>query len=185
MPSWVANNLIQEVTMHKTLWTGTFAAIPIALIVGLAAQQPPSSSASQPSSERAANKVTISGCIQRSEQAPTGTTGAPSSMSESKFILTNAMPSSSSSTSSTGTSGMPSSSTSTASSYRLDADESKLSAHVGHKVEITGQVESASMSGSPSSGATGAGATGATSGSSSTSPKLKVDSVKMIAATCP
>jgi hypothetical protein len=53
-----------------------------------------------------------------------------------------------------------------ASSYRLDADESKLSPHVGHKVEITGSLDQASSS-SPSS-----------------SPRLKVDNVKMIATSC-
>jgi hypothetical protein len=52
------------------------------------------------------------------------------------------------------------------SSYKLDADDSKLAPHVGHKVEITGSLDQASSS-SPSS-----------------SPRLKVDNVKMIATTC-
>jgi hypothetical protein len=52
------------------------------------------------------------------------------------------------------------------SSYRLDADDSKLAPHVGHKVEITGSLDRASSS-SPSS-----------------SPRLKVDNVKMIASSC-
>jgi hypothetical protein len=55
---------------------------------------------------------------------------------------------------------------SAASTYKLDADDSKLSPHVGHKVEITGSLDQASSS-SPSS-----------------SPRLKVDSVKMIATSC-
>jgi hypothetical protein len=55
-----------------------------------------------------------------------------------------------------------------ASSYRLSAEDSKLSPHVGHKVEISGTVEQ------PSASASGAAA----------APTLKVDNVRMIAATC-
>jgi hypothetical protein len=52
-----------------------------------------------------------------------------------------------------------------ASSYQLDAADSKLTPHVGHKVEITGTLDQASAApGAP--------------------PKLKVDNVKMIAANC-
>jgi hypothetical protein len=55
--------------------------------------------------------------------------------------------------------------------YRLDADASKLTAHVGHKVEITGTLDkSSSASSSPSS--------------SASEPQLKVETVKMIAASC-
>jgi hypothetical protein len=57
----------------------------------------------------------------------------------------------------------------------LDADAAKLTPHVGHKVEITGTVDEMSSSATPPSGATASSAAG---------PKLKVDSVKMIAATC-
>jgi len=79
-----------------------------------------------------------------------------------------------------------------ASSYRLDADDSKLSPHVGHKVEVTGTLDksmssSTAPSGSTSTGSTASGAAGTSasaSGSSSTSPKLKVDSVRMIASSC-
>jgi hypothetical protein len=70
--------------------------------------------------------------------------------------------------SSTGTSG--STSTPTASSYRLNGDDAKLTPHVGHKVEISGTLDKAGSS--------------SASSSASTSPTLKVDSVKMVAATC-
>jgi hypothetical protein len=63
-----------------------------------------------------------------------------------------------------------------ATSYRLDADESKLTPHVGHKVEVTGTVEEQASS----SPAGGAGASASMSGG----PKLKVDTVKMIASSC-
>jgi hypothetical protein len=58
--------------------------------------------------------------------------------------------------------------------YQLDGDAKTISPHLNHQVEITGTVENSSASG----GASAAGA-GAAAG-----PKLKVDSVKMVAATC-
>jgi hypothetical protein len=63
--------------------------------------------------------------------------------------------------------------------YRLDGDESKLSPHVGHKVEITGTLDSASSSATSTSPA-GSSSTA----TASTGPKLKVDNVKMIATSC-
>ncbi len=127
-----------------------------------------------------ADSVTIEGCVQRSPAAPTaapsatpgatgtaGTTAASSSM----FVLANAMKPAAS-VAPPAASGAPAaaaSSAAIASSYRLDADDSKLTPHVGHKVEITGTVDSSSASSSPGASAV---------------PKLKVDSVKMVAASC-
>jgi hypothetical protein len=76
-----------------------------------------------------------------------------------------------------GTSGSSASSAPIASSYRLDAESSKLTPHVGHKVEITGTVEDAAAG-------AGAGAGAGASAGAASSPKLKVDNVKMVAATC-
>jgi hypothetical protein len=58
--------------------------------------------------------------------------------------------------------------------YKLDADASKLTPHVNHKVEITGTIEPASAS------ASGAAASGAAAGAGT----LKVDDVKMLASSC-
>jgi hypothetical protein len=55
--------------------------------------------------------------------------------------------------------------------YRLDGDASKLTPHVGHKVEITGTLDKSSSAPSASS-------------ASASEPQLKVESVKMIAASC-
>jgi hypothetical protein len=60
--------------------------------------------------------------------------------------------------------------TTPASSYRLDGEDSKLTPHLGHKVEITGTV------------AKEASATG--TAMSASAPKLKVESVKMISDSC-
>jgi hypothetical protein len=126
-----------------------------------------------------ANKVTVTGCIQRgASDAPTGTSGtAGAAIPDTQFILANA----SAGTSTAGTSGTtspPSSAAAVAPRYRLDDDAaSKVTPHVGHKVEVIGTVDEPSRS---------AGATG-TSGATSTgaaAPKLKVDSIRMIASTC-
>jgi len=151
--------------MRNALWSGFLAAILCAVTAGLVAQTPPGSSAPQ-----AGKQVTLSGCI---EKAP-AEAGASAATAPPAFILANAAPAASGSASGTvGTSG----GATPASKYRLDADAAKLTPHVGHKVEITGTVDemSSSSSATPPSGATASSVAG---------PKLKVDSVKMVAATC-
>ena len=59
--------------------------------------------------------------------------------------------------------------------YQLQGDTSKLSAHVGHEVQITGSTTSASSATSPTTG-TPAGAT--------QQPTLTVQKMKHIAETC-
>ncbi len=59
--------------------------------------------------------------------------------------------------------------------YQLQGDTSKLSAHVGHEVQITGSTTSASTATSPTTG-TPAGAT--------QQPTLTVQSMKHISKTC-
>jgi len=154
--------------MNGRIWTATTcAAIACGMVMSLSAQNPPASS-SQSSSSKA---ITVTGCMQRAQQAPTGTSGtagATSSASEIKFVLTSASLSptgAAAATSGTATSAI-------ASEYKLDTDESKLSPHVGHKVEITGTVEQAAR------------AEEKPAASAANAPTLKVDSIKMIAATC-
>lgn len=139
---------------------GTFA-VTIATAVALSAQAtPPPAEQTQPAGASAKNKITVSGCLERSKDSasPTGTSGAASgaAMDSSKFVLNNVTPGATA-----GTSG----SASIASSYKLDGDDSKLTPHIGHKVEITGNVDERA-SASPGGA------------------KLKVDSVKMVAASC-
>ena len=146
--------------MMSQMWkTGTLVAI--ALTATVAAQQPPPAAQqpppTAPPSARAdsSDKVVVAGCIQRGIQSPVGTTGAPGATAAdaAKFILTKAAP--------------VTDATATPKTYRLDADDSQLTAHVGHKVEITGTVDAKPAPGDAASPA-----------------KLKVASVKMIAASC-
>jgi hypothetical protein len=148
--------------------------------IGVALQaQTPSTPTQTPSTSSNANKVTVTGCIQRaSAQTPTGTSGTSgAAVPDTQFILANA----SAGTSTAGTSGTanPSSSAmSTAPRYRLDdGAESKITPHVGHKVEITGTVDEQSHP-------TGSGATAGATSSGAAAPKLKVDSIRMIASSC-
>ena len=122
--------------MRSAIWSGFLAAIVCAVTVGLVAQQPPSSPASQ-----AGKTVTFSGCI---EKAP-AEAGASAATATPAFILANAAPAGSASSSPSGTVGT-SGGAKPAAKYRLDADAAKLTPHVGHKVEITGTVDEMSSS---------------------------------------
>ena len=202
--------------MSKTLLTATLAAV---LSAGLAAQdqtqprqpQTPPGGAAAPAtpgtqapatpttprptqSAAASNTITIEGCIQKGagSSATPGATGTAGTAGDA-FVLNNAMRPAGASGSGT-----------IASSYRLDAEASKLTPHVGHKVEITGTVESASSSsgastpsgagaaggaapaggGAAAGGAAAGGAASASGSSAANAPRLKVSEVKMLAATC-
>ena len=142
-----------------------------------------------------------------SSTATSGST-AGSSMAGGQFVLTNVSNSNTASTtagttgttSSTATSGStatnPSSSMSTASQYRLeDNGQNRLASYVGQKVEISGTVQNRdSYAGSSAAGSTGSTATSSSTGSTASSsqnassnengPRLKVDSIRMIASSC-
>ena len=147
--------------MMSKMWkTGTLVAIALAATATVAAQQPPPQQppAQQPpaaSAPSSSDQVVVTGCIQRGFQSPVGTTGtaAPAAADASKFILTKASPASDA--------------TATPKTFRLDADDAQLTAHVNHKVEITGTIDA-----KPAAGDAAAPA------------KLKVASVKMVAASC-
>jgi hypothetical protein len=154
--------------MSARIWTATCGAIALGSVVVVFAQNPPTSQSA------AAKAITVTGCVQRAQQAPTGTsgtTGAAASAAETKFVLSNAMLNASGTAGTSGSTASPA--TASAREYRLDTDEAKLTPHVGHKVEITGTVEQPSRTEQkpPASAAN--------------TPTLKVDNVRMIASTCP
>lgn len=158
--------------MHARIWTATCGAIAFGAVVGTFAQNPPTSQSSQSTS---AKTITVTGCVQRAQQAPTGTSGtagAASSATETKFVLTNASLNTSGTAGTSGSTAAPPA-TAIASEYKLDTDETKLTPHVGHKVEITGTIEKP------------AGTEQKPPASAANAPTLKVDNVKMIASSCP
>jgi hypothetical protein len=151
------------------------------LAVGLSAQGPPPADQSpqpagrpeqaapqQPAPQQAAprepqaapaqlTKVTIGGCIQNAPPAAPAAGAAPSSPATSKFDLANAKMVTSGPVGTTGTSAP-------AVRYRLEGDEKAITPHLNQQVEIIGTV-------TPALG--------------TAAPMLKVDSVKMVSATCP
>jgi hypothetical protein len=159
-----AEEIAKAVERHNKNWPAILASV-CAVTVGLGAQAP--TSAQPPSAQPEASKsVTFSGCVEKAAPdaaAPAAAASAPA------FILTNASPAGSGG----GAVGTGGSAKPAAAKYRLDADDAKLSPHVGHKVEVTGTIDDKAMPSAPS------GAAAASAG-----PKLKVDSIKMVAATC-
>jgi len=164
--------------MMSQFWRiGTLAAIGLTAVASLAAQppaqQPPAQppAVQQPAAPAAApaspGQVVVTGCIQRTAPLPVGTSGTNNPIGNAdaaKFILTKA------------SSG--SESTAALQTYRLDAEESALTAHVGHKVEITGTLDAAKAA----AAVTGDPAPPAAPAASPS--RLKVTSVKMVAASC-
>jgi hypothetical protein len=124
-------------------------------------------------SAQASKTVTVSGCIRTAPPATAGAAGggaAASAKSDAKFVL--------SMKPATGPGGAPAAgavgTSGSASSYALDGEEKTISPHLNHQVEITGTLQTASAS------ATSAGA----SASAAATPTLKVESLKMLSATC-
>jgi hypothetical protein len=140
------------------------------LAVGLSAQgQSPAAGSQQPAGrvEQAAprepqaapaqlTRVTIGGCIQNAPAAAPAAGAAPAPAA-SKFELASAKMVTPAPVGTTGTSAP-------VTRYRLEGDEKTITPHLNHQVEITGTV-------SPAADAA--------------APMLKVDSVKMVSATCP
>src|SRR5258708_19758093 len=85
--------------MRKTTWAATCTAIVFGVTAALVAQ-----TSQTPTTSGAAKSITVSGCIQRASEGPTGTSGTAgaTSASEPKFLLTSA---SLGGSSATGTSG--------------------------------------------------------------------------------
>ena len=169
------------------------AAFVCAATIGALAQSP-STTTSSSATTTAADKITVSGCLQSAAARSTtgnSTTDAANGMAD--YILMTSPSSSSttagttastSTTATTGTSGTMNSSAHPGSSYMLDGRDSELKNHVGHRIEVTGTVEN---HGDHAAGSTATSTT--TSGSASSrmsnaAPTLKVSSVRMISADC-
>jgi hypothetical protein len=145
----------------------------------------PQTGAAQPGAASSADqKITVTGCLKAAPQAssdtaptpsPTGTTGvagaagtagtagttgsttSPATSTDQKFVLTSA-------------SATPADTANTAQTYRLIANPSALTAHVGKKLELTGTIDKSSAAdpNDPSAAA----------------PALRVESGKIVAASC-
>ena len=148
----------------------TLSAIFVASSVAIAAAQgqqpagePPSAAPQQPATERPAapRPQSASGQLTKTtisgciQSVPAAAASAPAA---SKFELARAKMVTPAPVGTSGTAA-------TAARYRLEGEEKLITPHLNQQVEITGTV-------SPASGG-------------ATTPMLKVESVKMVAATCP
>ena len=107
-------------------------------------------------------KTTVAGCVQNAPPAAPAAGAPPSTpaASASRFDLANPTIITPAPVGTAGTS-------TPAVRYRLEGDEKLITPHLNHQVEVTGTV-------SPASGT-----------AVTVAPTLKVESVKMVAATCP
>jgi hypothetical protein len=179
--------------MRANVWTGVCAAIVSIASVGVFAQPPQQTATPQqpttppaaqatapkaPPSSSEGQKITVTGCLKAAPQvagdvtsaAPTGTAGSTTPAatgtagttdpSTAKFVLT-------------GASTSPSDSTAesvTPQTYRLIANPTALTEHVGKKLELVGTLDTTSVADpkDPSAAA----------------PALRVESGKIVAASC-
>ena len=147
--------------MKRTI---SIAALALALVVA--------GCNTRPGNNRAANTVTVAGCVQAAEQG----LGSPSADSKpDKFMLTNARLSSSAAAPSTP-SDAPRTDPATpppspGSMYMLDGKNDELRAHLNQQVEITGRIDDNTVR-DPSTN------------SPEPRQEINVESVRSIAATC-
>jgi len=163
--------------MRHSIWTGTCAAVVGLASVGMLAQTPAAPATPQQSTPSSSDKkIVVTGCLKAAPStvadaaSPTGTTGTTGTAgttpppavgttgapAEQKFVLT-------------GASASPAD-TATAQTYRLIANPTALSDHVGKKLELTGTLD-------PNS-------TPDPKDPSASAPALRVESGKIVAASC-
>ncbi len=122
----------------------------------------------------ATSRVTVSGCVERADQMAGNT--ATTTVDSLMFVLVQPKPEAATGTAGTaGTTGATAPEAGASSSprmYRLDGKLEELNLHVGQKVEVSGTVADPPTAPAGASSSTGA-------------PRLKVESVKMLAPTCP
>jgi len=161
--------------MNLKLSSMTLAAFACAAI-SVAAQEPQTPAAQAGRVAAAADEVTFIGCV-----AAADTTATPAAANASKYVLKDAKKKDSSSASATGApkpggAGAPAGTSGMSRTYQLDGSDATISPEVGHQVEIVASIADSASSASPSASPSAS--------SSSATPKLKVKTIKMIAAKC-
>jgi hypothetical protein len=155
--------------MNRKLSSMTLAAFACAAIT-VAAQEPTAPPAGQAGrTTPSADEATFVGCV-----AAADTGAAPAAASAGKFVLKDAKKKDSTSASSAkpATPGAPAGTSGTTGmgrTYQLDGSDATIQPEVGHQVEVVATIAEPSASASPSASA---------------GPKLKVKTIKMIAAKC-
>jgi hypothetical protein len=196
--------------MNRRVWTGTCAAVVSVATAGMLAQTAPQTTPQttpQPPTEQSApsssaNKITVTGCLKAAPSTasdtasaadanPTATAGTAGSTvpqtagtsgsgaaattpapaaTDARFILTAATTAPAAADAASGTAANGANATGTAQTYRLIANPTALSEHVGKKLELTGTID-ASSAADPKD-------------PSAAAPALRVESGKIVAASC-
>ena len=183
--------------MKQTAWTA--AAIFCATALGVAAQTP-ATTTSATTMDKSRDQITVTGCLQESSRNSTATTSSTSTTA-GDYTLANATIGKSASSSTTASSTTTAETTTAATtgttgstatdttrpgqaSYTLDGSASELKSHVGHRIEVSGTLEN-NHDPSASSTATSTTTSAAASSRMESGPqRIKVSSVRMIAADC-
>jgi hypothetical protein len=187
--------------MTKGIWTAMCGAIIGVATAGLAAQTPQTPTQTTPqttpqqSSAPSTEKITVTGCLKQApgssaESAAVGTTGTattgtagtagtttpapvPATTDAPKYVLADAVKSSADAAGATTTAEAAAPSAPSApQTYRLIANMAALTPHVGKKVELVGTIDP-----NPASSDTA-------SPSNTSMPTLRVESGKIVAASC-
>ncbi|HEX7137575.1 MAG TPA: hypothetical protein VF219_07005 [Vicinamibacterales bacterium] len=185
--------------MTKSIWTGTCAAIVGFATTAMIAQAPqtpqtppPPPQASQATAASTEGKVTVTGCLKTAPPDATasttgaagsaGTTGAasPNAAADAKFLLTDATSAPAEARDSSGAPAPPTtpSATPAGSTYRVIANPSALTPHIGKKLALTGTIEKSAGATTPAASAT------TTASSEAPMLALRVESGKIVADTC-
>ena len=178
--------------MTNKIWMATCSAIVGCAVAAMAQTAPPSS---QTTASKADRKITVTGCLaaapatsEMSTPTPTGTAGTAGTAGTTAtgttgstaaasvtFQLTNAtVASADSSPSDTAATATEPASAPKGQTYRLIANPTALTAHVGKKLALTGTLEDSE----------GAPASTTAAESAARTPALRVESGKIVAESC-
>ena len=93
--------------MRSRIWSAMCAAVVLGVSVGILAQDAPAPQSASKSA--AAKKITVTGCVAKTQQTATGTTGSTGAAAakEPKFVLSDASMSSTATTGTAGTAAPP------------------------------------------------------------------------------
>ena len=149
----------------RRAWIATCTAMALAAAVNLGAQSTSSSTA-----QNRADKVTLIGCLERTEPSAIGTSGTTGrTRDDMPYLLANVT----SGSSTTSDESRTASAAPSATAYRLDVDDAKVSPHVGEKVMIEGTIDRAASQSSTRS-----------SSSTAYAPILQVDNITLVSTSC-
>jgi hypothetical protein len=167
--------------MTRIKLTGIAAASMLMAATTFAQTQSGAAAPTQPAS-KAADRITITGCVERADQLnSSGGSSAGASVDSLDFVLIKADVAPAAAPNSAANAATPPSPVGTSGSastpiYRLAASVDTLNPHVGHKVEVIGTRDAAAPEVTRSADASNP--------STATAPRLVVESVKMIADSC-